>query len=104
MNNRLKRVIVLMSIGGMAFAFGPFGWGCQPFAENAPYVNFVEDIGDYAVETGVNNLFTTLGNPTLTSWFGGANGSVDNLYSSLWSGWVNYTYPQDPTYNSLLVN
>ena len=101
MNNRLKRVIVLMSIGGMALAFGPFGWGCQPFAENAPYVNFVEDIGDYAVQTGVNNLFQTLGNQTLADW---VQTPTTNLYSSLWSGWVNYTYPQDPTYNTLLVN
>ena len=50
-------------------------------------------IGDYAVQTGVNNLFQTLGNQTLADW---VQTPTTNLYSSLWSGWVNYTYPQDP--------
>ena len=101
MSNRFKRLAVLATLGGMVFAFGPFGWGCQPFASSAPYVNFVSDVGDYAVQTGVNNLFNAVNNATLSSWL---QTPVSNLYSDIWSGWVGMTYPTDPTYNTLLVD
>jgi hypothetical protein len=101
MSNRLKRALVLVSLGGMAFAFGPIGWGCQPFAESMPYVNFVEDVGNTAVATGVENLFNVVNNDTLEAWF---EGPVTTLYSDLWSGFVGYTYPEDPTYGTLLIN
>jgi len=28
---------------------------------------------------------------------------LTNLYQSLWTGWVDYTFPRDPTYGTLLV-
>ena len=101
MNNRLKRLIVLASIGGMAMAFGPIGWGCQPFAENQPYINFLDDVGEFGVAVGVDSIFTTINNQTLTDWF---QVPTTNLYQDLWSSWVGYTFPEDPTFDTLLVN
>lgn len=101
MSNRLKRALVWISMGGMAFAFGAYGWGCQPFAENQPYINFLDDIGDYAIAVGVDNALENLNNADIDNWF---NDPVTNLYQRLWSGWVQFTFPQDPTYNTLLVN
>ncbi len=101
MNNRFVRWLALASLGGTTFAFGAFGWGCQPFAESQPYINFLADVGNYAVDVGVDNAFEAVNNEDLNAWF---NDPVTNLYQNIWTGWVNYTFPDDPTYNTLLVN
>jgi hypothetical protein len=101
MNNRFKRALVLVSLGGMTFAMGLTGWACHPFAQNQPYINFVDDIGQYAVQVGVDEAMATLNNQTLDAWL---NDPLTTLYQNIWSGWVQYQYPQDPTYDRLLVN
>ena len=101
MNSRLTRICVLISLGGMTFAFTSFGWGCQPFAQNQPYVNFVDSLGDQAVAVGVDNALAGLNNQNLDTWL---NGPLTTLYTNLWSGWVGQTFPTDPTFNTLLIN
>lgn len=97
----LRRALVLVSLGGMAFSFGFLGFACQPFAESQPYINFVEDVGDFAVDVAVDNALDSLNNQDLKNWL---DAPVTTLYQNLWSGWVRNEFPQDPTYNTLLVN
>ena len=101
MSNRFKRALVLISLGGMAFGWGLWGGGagCHPLALNEPYVQFLVDTGNYAVNVGVDNAFANIP-ANLNTWF---NDPVTTVYQSLWTGFVRNSYPQDPTYNTLLV-
>lgn len=105
MSNRLRRTLVVISMGGMAF--GLFGaldptFGCQPFAQNEAYVGFLRDSGTYAVQVGVGSMFDNLNvSDNLRNWF---ETPVTNLYTNLWQASVNYTYPTDPVYSDLLVD
>ena len=100
MSIRLKRALVLASLGGMVLTIGPFAWGCQPFAQNQPYISFLAGIGNDAVAVGVDNFLTSLNNQDLYDWF---NVPLTNLYQDIWSGWVGHQLPTDPTYGALLV-
>ena len=98
MSDRLKRTLVLLGMGGMAFTWALIPWGCHPFAENQPYVNFVDSAGQYAVAVGVDAALANVPQ-NLNTWM---NDPVTNLYQSIWSGFVQQTYPEDPTYATLL--
>ena len=101
MSNRLKRGLVLLSLGGMTFFWGLWGGnGCYQFAQSAPYVNFLVDAGNYAVDVGVDNALANVPQ-NYNDWF---NDPITNLYQDIWTGYVQYNYPEDPTYNTLLVN
>lgn len=101
MTNRLKRVFVLISMGGVAFTWGLFDFGCHPFAENQPYVDFVSDAGTYAVQVGVDAAFDNLALPqNVRDWL---EVPVTNLYTEIWQGYVNNTYPEDPVYTTQLL-
>ncbi|MFH1745827.1 MAG: hypothetical protein ABIG44_02165, partial [Planctomycetota bacterium] len=85
MSNRLKRVLVLMSLGGMSFFFWGFaGTGCQPFAENQPFINFMTDVGNYAIDVGVDQALSTC-TANFNTWF---NTPITNLYQDLWTSGV----------------
>ncbi len=100
MSNRLKRVLVLMSIGGTSFFFlaGP-GAGCSPFAENQPFVDFLVDAGNYGVQVGVDQALTNC-SEEFNTWF---NDPITGLYQSLWGSGVRNEFPEDPTFDRLLV-
>jgi len=96
MNNGFKRILVLASVGGMAFS--AIGWGCQPFAQSQPYITFLRDVGNYAVDVAVDQALANV-DPAINAWI---NDPLTDVYQNIWSGWVNYTFPQDPTYDTLL--
>lgn len=100
MSNRFKRALVLLSMGGVTLTLGGIGGlTCHPFAQSGPYVGFLSDSGQAAIDVGFNTVFAA------------ANADVKavlitptaDLFKNLWSGWVGYQFPQDPTFNKLLV-
>ena len=101
MSNRFKRVLVLMSLGGTSFCFlcGYGGGGCQPFAENQPFVNFLVEAGNYGVQVGVDQALATH-DEAFNNWF---NDPITNLYQSQWSSGVRNGVPVDPAFDTLLV-
>jgi hypothetical protein len=99
MSNRFKRVLVLMSVGGMTLALGLPGSGCYQYGGNQTYANFLTDAGTYAVAVGVDQALANV--PTaLNNWF---NDPITSLYSNVWTGYIQYNFAQDPTYDALLV-
>jgi hypothetical protein len=99
MTNRFRRVLILVSMGGMTFGWGLAAWGCHPFAENQPYVNFLSGIGNEAVAVGVDAALANFP-ANVNNWF---NDPVTGLYQDIWTGYVQHSFAQDPTYNTLLV-
>lgn len=73
---------------------------CRPFAATNPYTNFIAGVGNQAISQAVTTGLKNTGNETLTNVL---QTPLTTLYQNLWSGWVDYEFPSDPTYNTLLV-
>jgi hypothetical protein len=84
-------------VGGLMLAV-PFT--CRPFAATNPYTDFIAGVGNQAISEAVTTGFANTGNEALTNVL---ETPLTTLYQNLWTGWVNYTFPVDPTYNTLLV-
>ena len=85
-----------LALAGLMLA-APFT--CRPFAATDPYTNFVAGVGNQAISQGVAAGFANT-NETIADLF---QAPLTNLYQNLWTGWVDYTFPQNPSYNTLLV-
>jgi len=102
MTKRIQRALLLVSLGGMTFAWGLPNAGCYQFVGNAPYTQFLTDIGNFAVGVGVDAAFTQLNPPeNLTNWL---QDPVTSLYQDVWTTYVRSNIAQDPTYSRLLVD
>ncbi len=89
---------VCLVVGGLMLSV-PFT--CRPFAATNPYTNFIAGVGNQVIAEAVSTGLENVNNETLTSVL---QTPVTTLYQNLWTGWVDYTFPSDPTYNTLLVN
>jgi hypothetical protein len=91
-----KARFVCLALAGLVLA-APFT--CRPFAATDPYTSFIAGVGNQAISQGVSaGLANT--NDTIADLL---QTPLTNLYQSLWTGWVDYTFPRHPTYGTLLV-
>ncbi len=95
MSSRIR--FACLVVGGLMLAV-PFT--CRPFAATNPYTDFIAGVGNQAIATTIDIGFTNLNNETAASVL---QDPLTILYQDLWTGWVGYTFPADPTFNTLLV-
>jgi hypothetical protein len=101
--SKFRRNLALLSLGGMTLAIwggvGGLG-GCAPFfAQNDPYTQFLVDVGNYGIDTGVDGALTNV--PTrFNDW---VNTPITKVYQSIWTAYIRHEYAPDPTFSKLLV-
>lgn len=100
--NWVRRTVVVVAMGGMAFQFG-IGLGGGDLvcgaARNALLVPYLTNVGDGAIETVSDGVFGNIGTDFDTI----VREPTTDLVQDLWGNWVQLTWPLDPAYQNLLA-
>jgi|GEM_PF-5908707 len=97
---KVRRTLILLAMGastfglfGTSFGLGNEDWGGCNYALNTNYETMFRTIG----HTVIDNVYTTYFEPIGADYDTYIGEPTRQLAKDMWTNWVNYRVPDDPT-------